>query len=350
MLRGLLARAAFIARMIPQGLLQPAGHVLRRRASICGRRAAGRRRPACPSPPLSIRRLDLGQVVLAGDARSAPAAAVGAVTAGAVVGEELGDLAGAASRPAARLGRRRGSGAGVAAGSGSTGRVVASRRRRRARRRARTARARARMSRPMRAPFVGVGWPASLPPPRDANLEREPGRGPTARGRLSRPGAWRTARRRSSPACPARSYRRSGLVSPSASTPRSTRSCPRGEERGEGVRQQGAAEAAAAPRPAHAEPLDPAEVAVVVGDEAAGRLVAVPGDPPEVRVEVGVPEQAGAPGVEGLLALAEVVLERLVHRSRTARARRPRAGRAGSRGPRAPARTARRPARSTVMR
>ena len=97
-------------------------------------------------------------------------------------------------------------------------------------------------------------------------------------------------------------------------------------EGGEGVREQGGAEAAAPPRPAHAEPLDPAEVAVVVGDEPAGRLIAVPGEPPQIGIEVRVPEQPGLPGLEGLVAVAEVVLERLGHGRRTWCARRPRAG------------------------
>ena len=52
---------------------------------------------------------------------------------------------------------------------------------------------------------------------------------------------------------------------------------------------------------------------MVVGDQRACGLIAVPGEEPEIGVEVGVAEQPRLPGVERLFALAEVVLESLVH-------------------------------------
>ena len=112
---------------------------------------------------------------------------------------------------------------------------------------------------------------------------------------------------------PARSYRRSGLCGALGVHPEVHAQLPALTERRERVREQGRTEPSPAPRPAHAEPLDPAEVAVVVGDERARGLLSLPGDQPQVRVEVGVAEQARPPGVERLLALLEVVHEGVVH-------------------------------------
>ena len=80
MLRGVLARAEVIARMISQGLLQAARHVLRQGIDLAGWQLVGERRHGAAAV-LDLG-LDLGEIVLAVDGRGAAAAAVGAVAAG----------------------------------------------------------------------------------------------------------------------------------------------------------------------------------------------------------------------------------------------------------------------------